>query len=284
MDVSPFIPFWTGAVTSITSNTRPEELAAWVREEDRVPLILALSLYTGVSQGLDGFELIPNSLNGRVAAWFNNFTGHAIVGLKGTTLSTGNQDIHDDKIVAGLGSSYCDLTIVREASILVDQLMPQTSFIIFAGHSLGGTAALCLACKYPLSRSISLNGGAAPTNPILSGPGATRSRFYHIFGDLISSHMSPQAAEIIRIRKSDDTFDIFYHHSSDRILASDGFWQYATADQEDYAYKRWGDRYSAEIDPVEELLTYTGFLRSKSVHLTTPIPGSYRWSLLNRSD
>ena len=55
---------------------------------------------------------------------------------------------------------------------------------------------MCLTQRYSDSRGISFNGGAAPTNPILSGPGSTRFVHYHIVGDLISSHMSLSAANV----------------------------------------------------------------------------------------
>lgn len=109
--------------------------------------------------------------------------------------------------------------------------MEQGDFnFVFVGHSLGGTAAQCLAGQYSNSRSIALNGGAAATNPVLVGPGS-RARFYHIFGDLVSTHMSPNAAEVIRVAKKDRGFGVFYPHSSSRFLASDGEWKYATADE-----------------------------------------------------
>lgn len=70
--------------------------------------------------------------------------------------------------------------------------------IIFAGYSLGGTAAFCLAKAIPNSRCVCFNPGnldlliigAAPTNPIITGPGTARATVYHIVGDIISSHMS----------------------------------------------------------------------------------------------
>ena len=69
-----------------------------------------------------------------------------------------------------------------------------------------------------------MNGGAAASNPILTGPGPARARFYHIMGDLISTHMGPQAAQVIRVAKTNRTFGVIYPHSSSRFLASDGPW------------------------------------------------------------
>lgn len=60
-------------------------------------------------------------------------------------------------------SNYCDLSLVNEARKNVEKLKEQGEyFFIFVGHSLGGTAAQCLATIYPNSRSIALNGGNYP--------------------------------------------------------------------------------------------------------------------------
>lgn len=60
--------------------------------------------------------------------------------------------------------NYCDLSLVNEAGRNIDAINSQGTtdgkgyFYVFVGHSLGGTAAQCLANKVPNSRSISLNG------------------------------------------------------------------------------------------------------------------------------
>lgn len=176
-------------------------------------------------------------------------------------------------------ANYCDLTLVQEAKKNVDLFIQQGDyFFIFVGHSLGGTAAQCLASQYPNSRSISLNGGAAPSNPVLAGPGPGRARFYHIMGDLISSHMSPLAAEVIRVAKSNRDFGVVYPHSSTRFLANDGPWEYVTADYEDEAWKNYGNKF---IDTpgrfVKSVLAFINFLRGKRYYISNPIPGSTRW-------
>ncbi len=183
-------------------------------------------------------------------------------------------------------SDYCNLSLVQEAKKNVDLFIQQGDyFFIFVGHSLGGTAAQCLAGQYPNSRSISLNGnlyfilgGAAPSNPVLSGPGPGRARFYHIMGDLISSHMSPTAAEVIRVAKTNRDFGVVYPHSSSRFLAKDGPWEYVTANYEDEAWKKYGSKF---IDSpgrvVKNVLSFVNFIRGKRYPATTPIPGSNRW-------
>lgn len=52
--------------------------------------------------------------------------------------------------------------------------------------------------------------------------------------------MSPEAARIIRVAKPDRRFGIIYPHSSARFLASDGAWVYATVDEEDEGWRRYG--------------------------------------------
>lgn len=72
--------------------------------------------------------------------------------------------------------------------------------ILFTGHSLGGTAAFCLSMAFPNSRCVVFNPGAAPTNPVYSGPGPERATVYHVVGDIISSHMSEKAASVYRVK------------------------------------------------------------------------------------
>ncbi len=117
--------------------------------------------------------------------------------------------VTNSQIIA-FGANYCDISLVSQARVLAQDLLRQrkTVNIIFAGHSLGGTAAFCLGlflfCFYfsagifPNTRSVSLNGGASASNPVLVGPGPGRATFYHVFGDIVSTHMSPNAAKVIR--------------------------------------------------------------------------------------
>jgi pimeloyl-ACP methyl ester carboxylesterase len=181
--------------------------------------------------------------------------------------------------VIAFNSDYCDLSLVNEARKNVDKLEEQGDyFFIFVGHSLGGTAAQCLATIYPNSRSISLNGGAAATNPILTGPGISRARFYHIMGDLISTHMGPQAAQVIRVAKGDRKFGVLYPHSSTRFLASDGPWEYISATDEDEAWQKYGRGFTESSGRlVKGVLAFTNLIRLKRLPANTPIPGSRRW-------
>lgn len=169
----------------VSNKTMPNQLSPWLEPNDKVPLLLALSLYGTARKDLEGFVLFRSDV--RCAAWIgpNNVV---IIGCRGTAVGGrfGSHDLADDKIIA-LHADYCDLSLVALVGKLVkdvsDKINNVTSstfgkikdfvlgrkkqvqtniepYFVFAGHSLGGTAATCLAMKFPNSRSISFNGGA----------------------------------------------------------------------------------------------------------------------------
>lgn len=112
---------------------------------------------------------------------------------------------------------------------------------------------------------------------MITGPGR-RATVYHIVGDLISSHMSPDAANVIRIKKSDSVFGNIRPHDSTNILASSGEWRYATADEEDQLYQQWFNRPHIKyiVNPLHKFFNYTNWLRKENT-INNPIPGSQRW-------
>lgn len=200
--------------------------------------------------------------------------------VKGTSVGAaqGYQDIQDDSVIA-YSSNYCDLSLVKDVQELLFQLVGQIENIVFVGHSLGGTAAFCLTSQIQNSRGIGLNAGAAPTNPILVGPG-NRFTQYHIFGDLISSHMSPNAAHVVIIKKS-NTLSLFgtsKAHSSENILKSSGSWTFSNQTEEDEAFQKWGKSYSATyINNVSgRFISYLYHLKKSLIVQKNPIPGSKR--------
>lgn len=267
---------------SVSNDTTPNQLAGWVREQDKIPLLLALSLYSEPRKALGDFVLVPNSYKVRFAVWYNQKDGMAIVGLRGTSVGAnqGALDIQDDKVIA-FGGNYCDLSLVKQVQETLFQLVGQIKSVVFVGHSLGGTAAFCLTSQIQNSRGIGLNSGAAPTNPILSGPGP-RFTHYHIFGDLISSHMAPWAADVVIIKKG-NAFSLVgtsSAHSSGTILASSGPWYFSNQTEEDRAYERWGKTYqSSYINNVwGKLVSFLYYLQTKQVVEKNPIPGSERWN------
>jgi hypothetical protein len=94
----PLIPFFGGQ--GVPPSTQPSQVADWIQEQDKVPLLLALSLYNTPLDNLQNFQLIPNTNKTRSAAWFNTQTGQTIIGLRGTSLFSkyGSQDIQDDRV------------------------------------------------------------------------------------------------------------------------------------------------------------------------------------------
>lgn len=84
---------------SVTNNTTPEQLASFIEESDKIPILFALSLYTGTPRNnIPPWELIHDSVTPRTACWMYKQT--VIVGCRGTcaTCSGGGQDLKDDKV------------------------------------------------------------------------------------------------------------------------------------------------------------------------------------------
>lgn len=271
---------------SIPRNTMPSDLAAWIKYEHRVPILLAISLYETPIEEMGGYMLHALSSE-RVGCWFRPETDTWIIGCRGTDFfsSTGASDILDDKKIAF--GTYCDLTLVEEASKKLEWLFSEeveVEDITVVGHSLGGTAALCLSSKYGME-CISFNAGASPTNPVIRGPGPQLAIHYHIVGDLISSHMSASAARVIRIFYPEySKFGTFTPHSSQRLLANNGTWKYMTADEEDTLYLEWARKFKfgwAMISAIFTLGTYLAHLKKYDIAKKSPIPDSIRALLRN---
>jgi len=165
--------------------------------------------------------------------------------------------------------NHCDIDLVREVNELIRGV--ETDELIFAGHSLGGTAAFCLAMAYDNSRAVVLNGGAPPTNPILRGD-SRRVNWYHIVGDVISSHISPEAANVVRVSMGDDTFGVTWPHSTQRFFENG---RVVSADFEDELWKN----FSVPLVSGRRggVLSFMAWLKSKQLARKMPIPGSLRW-------
>jgi len=175
------------------------------------------------------------------------------------------------------------LTLVQEVTNLAKSLEGQYTLLTFCGHSLGGTAALCMALRIPGSRSISLNAGAAPTNPVLTGPGQSRATAYHIVGDWISSHISDTAAAVIRVSNKNSVGSLWgtnAAHSSLNLLARTGIWKIIDANEEDLLFEKFQNSLSRKIVGSVALNTLRYFRFIKKTDISSPIPGSVRWQLL----
>lgn len=88
------IPYMGGE--GVPPGTQPEDLAGWVQEQDRVPLLLALSLYHTPTQQLDDYSLKEHST--RFGIWTSADGGPTIIGLKGSSLKSASLDLSDDKV------------------------------------------------------------------------------------------------------------------------------------------------------------------------------------------
>ena len=284
LTMPPMSPPMGGA--SLPPTTKVDEVADWIQSRDKLPLLLALSLYTTPIVSYGDFVLQPEfSQSNRCQAWLREQTEEWIVGCRGTDVfsSTGTLDLKDDKKIAF--GSYCDLSLVAEASDIIQRIIDEGydyEDIIIVGHSLGGSAALCVSTQYKI-RCISLNGGASPTNPVMAGPGPMLATHYHIFGDLISTHVSPTAARVIRVKGEKTEFGTFYPHAAVRILKSDGLKTPVSADEEDQAYLKWASTYSLGwklFSPLFSLASYLAYLKSSKIAKKSPIPGSQRWEMM----
>lgn len=222
----------------------------WIEERDKIPILLAVTLSSqeGPVPEKHGFVLIPELTSLRVAVWVNPIEKIGVLGCRGTGVFKKGfvQDLRDDAVIAGIlgRQNTCQLEILKEAVPRMEYLLQLgLNEIIAAGHSLGGTASLCLAMKYPQIRAISLFGGGAATNPITVGPGAARATHYHILGDLISSHVASSAAKVVRIQKIGyDDWGYPYPHLVERIFKNDARrWKYISANEEQESWIRFGN-------------------------------------------
>lgn len=191
--------------------------------------MMAISMYNDSVGDMYGYTLVKET--SRYAIWEKDDT--AIVAVRGTDVTAGDflKDLLDDFKIAF--DDPCSTSLVSEVATAI----PQGKNVIFTGHSLGGATALCLAAQYPNSRGVSFNGGAPMTNPFRSGPGPARGIHYHIEGDLVSSHMDPGSAKVVRIRKGEAKWGSVWPHGTERFLEQDG--EEITANQEQSSFNRW---------------------------------------------
>jgi hypothetical protein len=245
----------------------------WVDEQDRIPLELCVSLYTNAIAEKDGWVLQPEGTPS-VRVWFKE--DKAIVGIMGTSAKTGLSNILDDAALAGIVDDSCDLSVVTQASSILENIQDKT--VTVAGHSLGGAAAFCIAHKYDV-RAVAFNGGAPPTGGGLKGTGYSKCRFYHIVGDIISTHVDDSTANVSRIHlKGDvDWNDVKYYHSTERFFEENSYdaWT-AQQEQDSIVYHLYNQ------SPTGFLITLvTGLIskefnkdRIREIICRNPIPGT----------
>lgn len=266
-----------------------EDIADWVRTEDKLPLLLATSLYNDPVVYYQGFELDDELSSQRLGLWVRE--DEWIIGLRGTALGSpgGAKDVADDRNIAF--GPYCDLTLVSEANVVIKTMLTigfLTKNAVVAGHSLGGAASICVGSKHSI-RAVSFNGGASLTNPVLSGPGPLMAVHYHVFGDIISSHMGPDAAQVFIIGDNKCVFGSLHSHAVERLYKRDGPKRFYTPDEEDKAFKRWGLFFAGTTFLFGQALKYRfgasfmQYVKKGLIVLKNPIPGSSRWNNRNKS-
>jgi pimeloyl-ACP methyl ester carboxylesterase len=244
---------------------QPDEIAEWMAPHHRPFFCLAVSLYSQPVQNQAGFRLLEKTP--RLAVWKND-SNFYFVGCRGTAaMQTGFlQDVKDDQIIAGFNRVQSDISLVTEAEPYIKQIVrdvgPQK--VAVGGHSLGGFAAMVLGARYQI-QTVSWNGGAPPTKPVLVGPGPALATHYHIMGDLVSTHMGPKAAKVLRVNKGSTAFGVLWPHSTDRFLKNDPTVGLITATEEDEAYQKWAFNLPLSVALV-----------TVYVAETSPIPGSAR--------
>jgi hypothetical protein len=248
--------------------------AEFIDERDWIVLELCASLYTDPIQEKDGWLLLEEGTVS-VRVWVKDET--AIVGIMGTSPKAGLSNILDDAALAGIVEDACNLSVVNQATAIINNL-DQTDLII-GGHSLGGAAAFCLAHKFPESRAVSFNGGAPPTGGGVKGAGRDRCRFYHIVGDIISTHIDDSTADVSRIHLLGEVAwnDTKYYHSTERFFEHSSFDTWTAQQEQDsmvnYVYNQ---------SPSTFFLTLlTGLIskefnkdRIREIICQNPIPGT----------
>lgn len=96
MNDTPIIPF-AGEDVGISD---PRQTAPWIREEDKIPLILAVSIYGNPPPVIGSYELVDNTYKTRYAAWIDKSTRLLIVACRGTSIgfAGGMKDLQDDTV------------------------------------------------------------------------------------------------------------------------------------------------------------------------------------------
>lgn len=95
-DECPIIPF-SGEYLGITD---PRQTAPWIREEDKIPLILSECIYGNPIPVIDSYELVDNTYKTRFAAWIDKSTRLLIIACRGTSIgyAGGMKDLKDDTV------------------------------------------------------------------------------------------------------------------------------------------------------------------------------------------
>lgn len=77
-----------------------QQTAPWIKPEDKIPLLLCLSLYGSPIQTIENYEMVDNTYKTRFAAWIDKTTRILIVGCRGTSIGQAGakSDLKDDLV------------------------------------------------------------------------------------------------------------------------------------------------------------------------------------------
>lgn len=243
--------------------------ASWVKDEHKVAQILVTKYYTEPVAEYEGWKLVTKTH--RVGVYKKG--DQYIVISKGTTL-TDPKDIFDDARIGGFMGG--EITIDKETETLTRALIAKgvkKKDILQAGHSLGGRAALVVA-KELGTKAVAFNPAAPWIKPLTQGPGPENATTYHIVGDLISSHVSPTASEVIRVDQGYNPFQTVDAHKMANFTPQAKVYGFSSADQED------AHLYSNLAIVSASLVDYKSMqniLRTTNKITLSPIPGSKRF-------
>ena len=92
----PIIPF-SGESLGISD---PSLTAPWIKEDDKIPLILAVSIYGTPIPVIQNYELVDNTYKVRFGAWIDKQTRLLIVACRGTAIrkAGATKDLEDDSV------------------------------------------------------------------------------------------------------------------------------------------------------------------------------------------
>lgn len=230
------------AVLAQPQNVLPVQVASFVDPVDRLPAYIALLAYDDVvpSKVIGTYYLVKKTH--RMQMWVSDVDRTIIIGVRGTGPGQQGfgQDLKDALLVAGLRlMDSCAFGVVNEVRRDVENAVQSGYNVVVCGHSLGGSAAMCLGDIFPSVRVVSFNGGAPPTNPKKRGPGPQRATHYHIEGDIISSHMASTAAKVVRVRVQNIGWtNKLAAHKIDRFFESVP-WTYILPQQEQQTWRKY---------------------------------------------
>jgi len=271
-----------GGLSVAPSDVSAAFIGDWIEPQHRTMLALTLTQSTTVAKERDGYVRIAELSNDQISVWIKG--NSLVVGCRATGVGFADffLDVEDDQVLSGQRADVpvCGLNIVRNATRVVDiahRRFPAATIHV-VGYSLGGAAAMCIGEEFPNTFVVSFMGACPATRPRLTGPGPTRATHYTVIGDLISSHMSPNAARVIRVDKGyGEDWGVARPHLSGRFLKGDiTLRNHVSADDTDAMLVNWATTYRSNLNPlnwVRNALT----VKVATIACRSPVPGSGRW-------